>query len=58
MNIEEKDIDLIEQYLEGTLEGSDLDTFNQRIEEDQEFRSSLEEMETMVSASVIADVAK
>jgi len=49
MNIEEKDIDLIEQYLEGTLKGSDLDTFNQRMEEDQEFRSSLEEMETMVS---------
>ena len=49
MNIEEKDIDLIEQYLEGTLQGSDLEIFTHRVNEDQEFRSTLEEMETMVS---------
>ena len=49
MNIEEKDIDLIEQYLEGTLSEEDLRLFSNRISQDEEFRSTLEEMETMVS---------
>lgn len=49
MRIEEKDIDLIEKYLEGNLTGQDFQEFKQRLEEDSEFRESLEEMETIVS---------
>lgn len=49
MNTEEKDIDLIEKYLEGKLQGADYQEFKSRLAEDEEFNQSLMEMETMVS---------
>ncbi len=47
--IQEKDIDLIEKYLEGDLQGPESKAFQRRVQEDPEFKLILEEMETMVS---------
>ena len=49
MEIKEKDIDLIERYLEGNLQDTEIQGFNDRLKSDQEFRMVLQEMETMVS---------
>lgn len=49
MEIKEKDIDLIERYLEGNLQGTEAQEFESRVQSDLEFKNVLQEMETMVS---------